>query len=165
MAAYFIGGRVQVEPGEPQLKVRSWPALTLAALIPILFLILLLSPYPKYDEIKNENAYQQLVQAVNEMGKKGPVLFINERQLVTFGDVDVPLVADYEAVTLMEMAMSNNQAYLNRFYGDLKNHRFAAIVAAKQNLGRSSKRVRWWRKTMRGIRVFRPISFATIIRY
>jgi hypothetical protein len=34
----------------------------------------------------------------------------------------------------MEMAMSNNQAYLNRFYRDLKSHRFAAIVAVKQNL-------------------------------
>ncbi|MBN2117681.1 MAG: hypothetical protein JW730_13980 [Anaerolineales bacterium] len=132
-AAYLVGGRVQVEPGEPQLKIRSWPALSLAVLIPVLFLILLLSPYPKYDQIKNENAYRQLVQAVNEMGEKGPVLFINERQLVTFGDVAVPLVADYEAVTLMEMAMSNNQAYLNRFYSDLQNHRFAAIVAAKQN--------------------------------
>jgi hypothetical protein len=132
-AAYFIGGCVAGEPGEPQLEVRSWPVLTLAALIPVWFLILLLSPYPKYDEVKNENAYRQLVQAVNEMGKKGPVLFINERQLVTFGDVDVPLVNDYEAVTLMEMAMSNNQPYLRRFYEDLKDHRFAAIVAAKQN--------------------------------
>jgi hypothetical protein len=35
----------------------------------------------------------------------------------------------------MEMAMSNNQAYLQQFYTDLKNHRFAAIVAGKQNLG------------------------------
>jgi hypothetical protein len=133
VAAYFVGGRVQVEPGQLPLQVRSWPTFTLAALIPILFLVMWLSPYPKYDEIRNENAYQQLVQAVNEMGEKGPVLFINERQLVTFGDADVPLVADYEAVTLMEMAMSNNQAYLNRFYSDLRNHRFAAIVAAKQN--------------------------------
>jgi len=133
VAAYFIGGRVEVETGEPRLKIRSWPTVTLAVLIPIFFLILLLSPYPKYDESRNATAYQQLIQAVNNMGEKGPVLFINERQLVTFGDADVPLVADYEAVTLMEMAMSNNQAYLNRFYGDLKNHRFAAIVAAKQN--------------------------------
>ncbi len=132
-AAYFISGRVATEHGKPQLEVRSWPALTLGALVPVLFLILLLSPYPRYDEVKNENAYRQLVQAVNEMGKKGPVLFINERQLVTFGDVDVPLVDDYEAVTLMEMAMSNNQPYLNRFYDDLKSHRFVAIVAAKQN--------------------------------
>jgi hypothetical protein len=133
VAAYFIGGRAQVEPDEPLLKIRSWPALTLAVLIPVLFLILLLSPYPKYDESRNEMAHQQLIQAVNEVEKKGPVLFINERQLITFGDANVPLVEDYEAVTLMEMAMSNNQMYLNRFYSDLENHRFAAIVAAKQN--------------------------------
>jgi hypothetical protein len=133
-AAYFISGRVVTEPGESRLEVRSWPALTLVVLVPVMFLILVLSPYPKYDQVRNENAHQQLVQAVNEFGKAGPVLFINERQLVTFGDVDVPLVDDYEAVTLMEMAMSNNQPYLNRFYDALKQHRFAAIVAAKQNV-------------------------------
>ena len=133
VVAYLVGGRSQPEPAEPQLKIRSWFPLTLALLTPVLFLIPSLSPYPKYDESKNVTAYQQLIQTVNEVGKKGPVLFINERQLITFGDVDVPLVADYEAVTLMEMAMSNNRPYLNRFYSDLKSHRFAAIVAAKQN--------------------------------
>jgi hypothetical protein len=35
----------------------------------------------------------------------------------------------------MEMAMSGNEVYLNQFYGDLANHRFAAIVATKQNRG------------------------------
>jgi hypothetical protein len=134
VAAYFIGGRVQVENDESSLRILSWPALTLAVLIPLLFLILFLSPYPKYDETRNEMAYQQLTQAVNEVEKKGPVLFINERQLITFGNTNVPLVEDYEAVTLMEMAMSNNQMYLNRFYSDLQNHRFAAIVAVKQNV-------------------------------
>jgi hypothetical protein len=133
ITAYFIGGQAEVEPGERQLKVRSWPMLTLAVLIPGLFVILLLNPYPKYDEIRNQTAYQQLVQVVTELGKTGPVLFINERQLVTFGDVEVSLVADYEAVTLMEMAMSNNQAQLHKFYEDLQDHRFAAIVATKQN--------------------------------
>ena len=133
-AAYFIGGHVQAEPGEPPLKIRSWPALTLAAFIPLLFLIPLLSPYPKYDESRNAMAHDQLIQAVNEVAKQGPVLFINERQLITFGDTHIPLVENYEAVTLMEMAMSNNPIYLNGFYRDLRNHRFAAIVAAKQNV-------------------------------
>jgi hypothetical protein len=133
-AAYLIGGCARTEPAGSQLKIHSWPTFTVAALIPILFLIPLLSPYPQYDVERNQAAYQQLTQAVNEIGRTGPVLLINERQLVTFGDVSIPLVPDYEAVTLMEMAMANNQAYLNRFYSDLKNHRFAAIVAAKQNL-------------------------------
>jgi len=35
----------------------------------------------------------------------------------------------------MEMAISGNKPYLNKFYTDLASHRFAAIVATKQNLG------------------------------
>jgi hypothetical protein len=134
IAAYFVGGRVQSESGAGLLRVRLWPALTVAVLTPLAFLIPLLFPYPQYDESRNQAAHQELVRAVKEAARNGPVLFINERQLVTFGDADVPLVADYEAVTLMEMAMSNNQPYLNQFYRDLEEHRFAAIVAAKQNL-------------------------------
>jgi hypothetical protein len=68
-------------------------------------------------------------------GQKGPVLFINERHLLTFHEINLPLVPEYEAVSLMEMAMSNNQAYLQQFYTDLKTHRFAAIVTGKQNVG------------------------------
>ncbi len=135
VGAYFIGGRAQVERGGSQLQVRSWPTLTIAAVIPLLFLIPLVHPHPTYNESTNEQAYRQLIQAVNDAGKNGPVLFVNERQLVALGDVNVPLVYDYEVVTLMEMAMSGNQPYLNRFYDDLANHRFAAIVATKQNTG------------------------------
>ena len=62
------------------------------------------------------------------------MLFINDRQLVALGEMKVPLVYDYEVVTLMEMAMSGNQAYLDRFYDDLASHRFAAIVSGRQNL-------------------------------
>jgi hypothetical protein len=76
-----------------------------------------------------------LVETVNNLGKNGPVLFINERQLVAFGEVSVPLVPEDEVVTLMEMAMSDNEPYLSKFYSDLAHHRFAAIVATKQNRG------------------------------
>ncbi len=71
--------------------------------------------------------------------KSGPVLFIYERHLLTFGMIpNVPIVQDYEVIPLMEMAISGNQAYLNRFYQDLQNHRFVAIVATKQNLDANS---------------------------
>src|SRR5688572_5638376 len=134
VAAYFICGKIQVEPGESPLQIRPWPVLTIALLTPVLFLIPSLYSYPKYDEVRNQEAYGQLTQAVNGAAQNGPVLFINERQLVTFRDVRVPLVPDYEAVTLMEMAMSGNQVYLDGFYDDLANHRFSAIVVSKQNL-------------------------------
>ncbi|HZJ24847.1 MAG TPA: hypothetical protein VFD54_16130 [Anaerolineales bacterium] len=135
LAAYFVGGQVKVESGGFPLQVRSWPILITAMVIPLLFLVPLLSPHPNYDDGMDQQAYGQLTQAVNEAGRNGPVLFINERQLIALGDVHVPLVYDYEVVTLMEMAMSGNQVYLNRFYDDLAAHRFAAIVATKQNLG------------------------------
>jgi hypothetical protein len=58
-----------------------------------------------------------------------------ERHLLTFKMIpEVPMVNDYELVTLMEMAISGNQAYLDRFYHDLQTHRFSAIVMRKSNL-------------------------------
>lgn len=134
VALYFFSGRVQVESGQTQLQIRPAPVSALALITPLLFLIPMLSPYPIYNQSRNQAAHQQLVDVVNEAGKIGPVLFINDRQLVALGEVKVPLVYDYEVVTLMEMAMSGNQAYLNRFYTDLANHRFSAIVTTKQNL-------------------------------
>ena len=135
IAVFFIGGSVQTENGRQGVVVRPWAVFTFALLMPLLFLIPLLAPYPRFNQGASEAAYRQLVETVNNVGKNGPVLFINERQLVTFGDVNIPLVPEYEVVTLMEMAMSGNQPYLEKFYNDLANHRFAAIVATKQNRG------------------------------
>jgi hypothetical protein len=133
VAFYFFSGRVEAEPGTQSRPIRPSPLIAFAVVLPVLTLIPMLSPYPKYNEGRNQQAHQQLVDVVNEIGKQGPVLFINDRQVVALGDVDVPLVYDYEVVTLMEMAMSGNQAYLNRFYNDLENHRFAAIISGRQN--------------------------------
>jgi hypothetical protein len=135
IALFFVGGNVRTEDDRWMGGIRPWAVFTYALIMPFLFLIPLLSPYPKFNRDTAQAAHQQLVEAVDRLGKNGPVLFINERQLVTFGDVDVPLVPDYEVVTLMEMAMSGNQPYMNQFYSDLASHRFAAIVATKQNRG------------------------------
>ena len=60
----------------------------------------------------------------------GEVLFISERQLLTFGYVqNVPLVPEYERMFLMEAAMSGDPDYLGKLNSDLKNHRFALIVS------------------------------------
>jgi len=134
VSLYFFGGRVQVEPGNPNMEIRPILVSAVALVTPIVIIIPMLSPYPKYNEERNQQAYQQLVDVVNGIGKQGSVLFINDRQLVALGDVNVPLVYDYEVVTLMEMAMSGNQTYLNRFYNDLSSHRFAAIISGRQNL-------------------------------
>jgi hypothetical protein len=48
---------------------------------------------------------------------------------------NVPIVSEDEVVSLMEMAISGNKPYLDKFYADLASHRFAAVVASRQNLG------------------------------
>jgi len=74
---------------------------------------------------------QQAVMEANSAGKE--VLFINQRHLLADKAITgVPLVPEYELVTLNEMAMSNNQPYLDQFYSDLRNHRFGVIVASIQ---------------------------------
>lgn len=136
IVAYFLGGQVKPDSGQVEDWGTLHPALAaVAVVIPILFLIPALAPYPVYREDISRSAQEQLTGAVKEAQSQGPVLFISERQMLAFGEMDVPLIPEYEVVVLMEMAMSGNQPYLGRFYSDLQNHRFAAIVSGRQNLG------------------------------
>lgn len=136
IVGYFVGNKVQGDA----IMVTDWkvlnPALAMSAVvIPILFLVPALAPSPMYREDIAQSSQEQLSAMIQEAAERGPVLFISERQMLTFGDVNIALVPEYEVIVLMEMAMSGNQPYLDRFYADLKDRRFAAIVAGKQNLG------------------------------
>ncbi|PKN92599.1 MAG: hypothetical protein CVU44_13125 [Chloroflexi bacterium HGW-Chloroflexi-6] len=135
VTALFIGGQVKAEsaPETDRVQVQpKWPVIAVAALIPVLFLIPALSPREKYNQGWNQDRFDEIKALVE--GANGPVLFINERHFVTFGNINVALVPEYENVSLMEMAMSNNQQVLGQFYSDLRENRFAMIVAGKQNL-------------------------------
>ncbi len=58
------------------------------------------------------------------------ILFIDQRQLLTFGTVQkIPLIADYEKKWMMDEAMSNDAAYFEPYIRDLKARRFAAIIS------------------------------------
>ena len=67
------------------------------------------------------------VNEVNDQG--GEILFITQRHLASMHMLnDVKMVPEYEREELMEMAMGNNQEYLQIFRTDMENQRFAAIV-------------------------------------
>ena len=58
------------------------------------------------------------------------ILFMDQRQLLTFGTVQkIPLIADYEKKWMMDEAMANDAAYFEPYFKDLKVHRFAAIIS------------------------------------
>ena len=61
---------------------------------------------------------------------EGPVLLIDQRQLLTFGQLTgVPLEMDYELKDMMNQALGANEAYFERFRRDLERNRFSLIVS------------------------------------
>ncbi len=59
----------------------------------------------------------------------GDVLFMDQRQLLTFGYVPaVPLIPEYEKKRMMDEAMGNDADYFASYYRDLENRRFALII-------------------------------------
>lgn len=132
-AAYL--GFNRFDPDLPKFLINrrslSSPLTILAFLVPIIFVIDLISPYPQFN---HHEAWEdiQLLQTVidQKVSDGGEVLFIQQRHLLTFNMIEgVDLVPEYEKVFLMEMAMSNNQTYLNNFYHDLETRRFDLIVS------------------------------------
>ena len=130
---YFekFGKEIEDAPGNPKpLKALAY----FAACVPIFFAITSGGRPPAYDFAtaqKNLALLRENLQStVQEDGK---ILFIDQRHLLTFGYLkDIPLVPDYEMLFLMEMVMSGNRAYLDKFVSDLKNQRFAVIVSGEQ---------------------------------
>ena len=137
LGAYFVAARVAPE-AVPQVPAETvpWPMTCLMLLVPVAFSLLRIGEPFVYSPQKAEADVATLRGEVQKYSQSGEVLFMYERQLLTFGMIPgVPLVPEDEVVSLMEMAISGNEPYLTQFYGDLASHRFAAIVAHPQNLG------------------------------
>ncbi len=68
---------------------------------------------PPSPELVNE-ALNVLTSSVADASQKGEVLFVDQRQIITFGHVgDLPLVTEYEKKVIMNAAMANDQAYFD----------------------------------------------------
>ncbi len=112
-----------------------WGLVPLLMILPLYWALSRGGPRPFRDlSLAREtvNAVRRMAEA--EAARGGEVLFISERHLLTFGEVDVPLVPEYERTFLMEMAMAHNEPYLRQFRDDLAARRFALIVVQPLNL-------------------------------
>jgi hypothetical protein len=112
----------------------TWPRLAQALLGLALFI-------PAWNAVKSggplqlppaavvEETLQDIQKKTSQAAQLGEVLFIDQRQLLTFGSVrDIPLVPDYEKKYLMDQAMAGDETYFETFYNDLKNRRFSLIL-------------------------------------
>jgi hypothetical protein len=105
--------------------------ISLAVLIPVLFTIQGGKSASRPNPAKAENARLTIQEyATNVISDGGKVLFIAERQLLTFGEIEgVPLIPEYERMNLMEMVMGGNQVYLNEFHQRIQNQEFDLIIS------------------------------------
>lgn len=107
----------------------SQAVLLLALLTPVLSVVQSGGPLRLPPEDVVSLALQETQQVVARAAEQGEVLFIDQRQLLTFGYIrNVPLVLDYELKDLTNRAMIGNQALFADYYQDLATHRFEMIV-------------------------------------
>jgi hypothetical protein len=122
------------EPGA-SLEDEQWPlsirlAAILAVLIPSWAVVRTGQRLELPDRRVTEQAVQLIASKAERLLKSGEVLFLDQRQLLTFGAVrGIPLVTDYEKKYMMDQAMAGNAGYFKTFYTDLAEHRFALIVS------------------------------------
>lgn len=116
-----------------ELSGFSWGMLVWALITPLIFTLPNMVELPVFHTNYNQDGVKVIKTLAEQKAEDGEILFINERHLVTFGMIDIPIVGDYEAVTLMEMVMSSNSSYMERFNRDIESQRFAGIVSAKLN--------------------------------
>lgn len=77
-----------------------------------------------------DSALQIIQEQANAASIQGEVLFMDQRQLLTFGYISgIVLVPEYEKKNLMNEALSENSIYFEPFYSDLAAHRFSLIVS------------------------------------
>lgn len=131
LAAAFWSGQVSAEnDAKPMFGRVGWGVVAAALLIPLGFAIRHIGFLPSFDKAVAEKDIQLLQEA---LAGGGEILFVTERQLITFDYIHgVALVPEYEQSELMEMAMSRNRPYLEKFYSDLRERRFALILAEDQ---------------------------------
>jgi hypothetical protein len=125
------GSDVQPASSSTLFKTVESILLIAALVIPLYFTLSVGGPLPKRDFAAAQAALQTINSAAQqEVAKGGKVLFISQRHLLTFDYVkDVPLIPEDELVFLMEMAMSNNTAYMDAFQSDISQQRFGMIVS------------------------------------
>jgi hypothetical protein len=118
-------------PPDERIRLSEYILILLALAIPMYYTLSAGGQLPKHDTQAAQAALKTINHATQEAAQQGgKVLFISQRQLLTFNYVqNVPLEPDYELVFLMEMAMAGNTSYLDAFHAEISQQRFAMIVS------------------------------------
>jgi len=117
------------------LNLETQPGLIQAVIIIMMFLLAIkpvTESSPQFLPLTKDvtKALETIQEQVSLANQTGEVLFLDQRQLLTFGYVEnVPLVPDYEKKYLMDQAMSGDTEYFKGFYEDISQQRFKLIIS------------------------------------
>jgi hypothetical protein len=131
VTAYVVFRKYAPENGESITPfIVSWGLAVLLAAVPAWFLVGSSGGIKAHDAVRTQSVIDALQARVEDVnGQDGEILFITQRHLVSMRMLnDVEMVPEYEREELMEMAMGDNQDYLQIFREDMESQRFAAIV-------------------------------------
>ncbi len=103
--------------------------LALAVLVPAWGGVQSGNPAKIPSEAAVEETLHSIQTQVDQAQAQGEVLFMDHRQLITFGYIHgVRFVPDYEMKYMMDQSMSGVASLFQQFYKDLRNRRFKLIV-------------------------------------
>ena len=128
---YLIFSKYSAEDGLPARAVQfHWLAVVVLMVMPVWSGIQSNIGLRSYDDQRTQIVLADLQARVDQVNAQGgEILFITQRQLISMGMLHgVTLIPEYEREDLMEMAMGNNDIYLQNFRNDVQNQRFALIV-------------------------------------
>jgi amino acid transporter len=131
VAAYIVLRKYAPEKREPALPFRfSWPLAVLLVAVPAWLLLGSSIGFKSFDVTRTQSVIDALQARVNEINTQNEeILFITQRHLISMHMLDnVKMIPEYEREELMEMAMGDNEDYLQIFQDDMERQRFTAIV-------------------------------------
>ena len=125
------GGRVSAVIGRVILVV--------AMLSPLTYSLQYGQPLSLQPKEATREALADIQALITTYNPRGEILFIDQRQLLTFHLVeDVKLIPDYEKKVMMDMAMAGRESYFARFEEDLASQRFVLILSEVMRKGAQS---------------------------
>jgi hypothetical protein len=140
--AYFVFARYRPETGEIAQPVPlHWLLILSLIIMPAWSYLQFNIGSVNYDAARTQNVLTSLQGYVDQANAQGgEILFITQRHLLSMHMLNnVTLVPEYEREDLMEIAMSNNVPYLQKFREDMEDQRFALIVVDPLNYNLLSK--------------------------
>ena len=143
-AAWERGGGQQLlqglETASPGLRWWMLSLVIIPAFMPLVNITPLELPEQVYVDRTIALIQEEVARVVAEGGE---VLFMDQRQLLTFGVVQAPLVPEYEKKKVMDRALAGDVDYFADFYRDLASQRFGLIITDAQRIRYARENEQW----------------------